>query len=49
MQNHQESANKISKLFKGIWTLEDIDDKESEIHEIVKRAIENPRNYVIKP
>ena len=31
MKNHIEDASKISHIYKGIWTLEDIDKPESEV------------------
>jgi hypothetical protein len=31
MKEHSESAEKLKVLFKGIWTLEDIDKEESEV------------------
>lgn len=49
MEGHSKEAEDIKCLFKGIWTLEDIDKEGSEIQEIVRKAKENPRNYVIKP
>ena len=46
---HKHELCQIKHLFKGIWTLEDIDKDGSEVQEIVKRAVENPHGYVIKP
>ena len=49
MQDHIKEADIIKKLFKGIWTLEDLEKPDAVIHEIVKKAIANPHDYVIKP
>lgn len=51
MANNQQHAQQIQHIFKGIWTLEDIEKSpsETEIHSIIEKAIENPHNYVIKP
>ena len=49
MPTHQDDLNHIKHLFKGIWTLEDIEDEKSEVQDVIKNAIENPHNYVIKP
>jgi hypothetical protein len=49
MKEHEGSANIIKNIFKGIWTLEDLEKPESEVHEIVRQALLNPHNYVIKP
>ena len=49
MENHANDMDQIKNLFKGIWTLEDIENEESELQVTIKHAIENPHNYVIKP
>mmetsp|Transcript_118894 Transcript_118894/g.165734 ORF Transcript_118894/g.165734 Transcript_118894/m.165734 type:complete len:110 (-) Transcript_118894:180-509(-) len=36
-------------MFRGMWALEDMKDEQSDAAKIVMKAIENPRNYVIKP
>ncbi len=47
-EQNKKSADNISQLFKGIWTLEYI-DTDLEVEEVVKKAIDNPQNYVMKP
>ena len=49
MSEHPENFDEVKHLFKGIWTLEDIDNPESNLHEVIKKAIENPHGYVLKP
>ena len=49
MASNLDAADKIKHIFKGIWTLEDIDKPDSEVPSIIKKAIESPHNYVIKP
>lgn len=44
----QNSIKLISHLFKGIWSLEDFDTDVS-VGSVIKMAIENPHNYVMKP
>ena len=47
MSEHVESAKEIQHLFKGIWTLEDMEKED--VKEVVKKAIEDPHSFVIKP
>ena len=44
----QGQAEKIKGLFDGLWTLEYL-DTDSKVQEVVKKAILNPHDYVIKP
>ena len=44
-----DEAEKIKHLFEGIWSLEEIDQDDFKHHDIIQKAIENPRNYVLKP
>lgn len=44
-EHHQ---NLLNSLFSGIWSLEDYDSN-TEVQDIVKKAIENPHSYVVKP
>ncbi|CDW80919.1 glutathione synthetase [Stylonychia lemnae] len=49
MNHHLQDADIIKQIFKGIWTLEDIEKPESEVQEIIRKALDNPHDYVIKP
>ena len=49
MEGHEADSEAIKDLFKGLWTLEDMAQPDSEIHQIIKKAIENPHGYVLKP
>ena len=46
--NHQGQAEKIKGLFEGLWSLEYL-DTDSHVQAVVKKAILNPHDYVIKP
>jgi hypothetical protein len=45
---NKSEAETLEHLFKGIWTLEDI-ESDPEVQRVVALAIENPSRYVIKP
>lgn len=52
MKDHPEEAENIKHIFKGIWTLEDIDrqgPEGDEIRRVIELAKENPHSFVIKP
>jgi len=49
-EKHQACIDKLGDLFKGMWSLEHISDPNAaEIHEVVKKAIDKPEDYVLKP
>lgn len=39
----------LSRLFKGIWSLEDLGQAGAEVNDVVERALLNPHEYVLKP
>ena len=47
-KEYEGQADSIKDLFKGIWSLENL-DKDFEVQEVIKKAIFNPQGYVIKP
>ena len=47
-EDHKQDTEVIKKLFKGIWSLENI-STDPVVKSIVQQAIENPNRYVIKP
>ena len=44
---HQTGADLIREQFKGIWSLENLD--EPNLKEVIQKAIADPSKYVIKP
>jgi glutathione synthase len=38
----------VKHLFRGLWSLEDF-ETDQEVQSIIKNAIENPQNFVMKP
>ena len=45
----EETTQSLKGLFKGIWSLEDLCKDGAEVNEVVERALENPREFVLKP
>ena len=45
----EATTQSLKGLFKGIWSLEDLCKDGAEVKEVVERALENPREFVLKP
>ena len=42
MKDHDNEFEKIKHLFKGIWTLENIDTDHENLKSLIEKAKENP-------
>ena len=47
-KRYEDHFDTLKDVFKGIWSLGDY-DQDDEVKNTVARAIENPKDYVIKP
>ena len=47
-QRFEDVPEQLKPVFTGMWSLENFDEQPS-VQEIVKKAIEDPRNFVVKP
>ena len=49
MSGSDETTATLKNLFKGLWSLEDLNKEGAEVNAVVEKALQNPEEFVLKP